>query len=190
MSEIRAIETHYKGYRFRSRLEARWAVFFDALGLSWNYEPEGYVLPSGDLYLPDFYINDCEIFVEIKGGFPSESEFNKCRELADGTGKAVLLTYGMPYENPSYLNCWDMSDGSAGSSQWWVTFGYPRSCATWIICHDRISEDRDLFLNTEFGNMIYNRTYEQFSPINEISLAYEKAIIAARSARFEHGERG
>jgi hypothetical protein len=25
----KAIETHYKGYRFRSRLEARWAVFFD-----------------------------------------------------------------------------------------------------------------------------------------------------------------
>lgn len=31
---MKAIETRYKGYRFRSRLEARWAVFFDALGLS------------------------------------------------------------------------------------------------------------------------------------------------------------
>lgn len=30
MSEIKAIDTYYKGYRFRSRLEARWAVFFDA----------------------------------------------------------------------------------------------------------------------------------------------------------------
>ena len=29
MSDIKAIETYYKGYRFRSRLEARWAVFFD-----------------------------------------------------------------------------------------------------------------------------------------------------------------
>ncbi len=33
MSEIKAIETRYKGYRFRSRLEARWAVFFDALSV-------------------------------------------------------------------------------------------------------------------------------------------------------------
>lgn len=33
---IKPIETKYKGYRFRSRLEARWAVFFDALGISWE----------------------------------------------------------------------------------------------------------------------------------------------------------
>ena len=54
---IKAIETRYKGYRFRSRLEARWAVFFDALGLEWEYEPEGYELSDGSWYLPDFRIN-------------------------------------------------------------------------------------------------------------------------------------
>ena len=32
---IKAIPTEYKGYRFRSRLEARWAVFFDACGADW-----------------------------------------------------------------------------------------------------------------------------------------------------------
>ncbi len=53
---IKAIETHYKGYRFRSRLEARWAVFFDALGLQWEYEPEGFVLADGTPYLPDFRV--------------------------------------------------------------------------------------------------------------------------------------
>ena len=37
---IKAIETQYKGYRFRSRLEARYAVMFDALGFEWQYEPE------------------------------------------------------------------------------------------------------------------------------------------------------
>lgn len=57
MSEtITAIETSYKGYRFRSRLEARWAVFFDELGLKWNYESEGFVLPDGSWYLPDFRV--------------------------------------------------------------------------------------------------------------------------------------
>ena len=38
---ITPIETIYKGYRFRSRLEARWAVFMDACGADWEYEPEG-----------------------------------------------------------------------------------------------------------------------------------------------------
>ena len=54
---IKAIETFYKGYYFRSRLEARWAVFFDALGLDWDYEVEGYELSDGRYYLPDFIIN-------------------------------------------------------------------------------------------------------------------------------------
>lgn len=52
---MRAIETEYLGYRFRSRLEARWAVFFDSLGLDWQYEPEGFELESGR-YLPDFRV--------------------------------------------------------------------------------------------------------------------------------------
>lgn len=69
MTEIKPIETHYKGYRFRSKLEAKWGVFFDALGINWEYEPEGYVLPSGKYYLPDFLIHGCngyEWMYEIK----------------------------------------------------------------------------------------------------------------------------
>jgi hypothetical protein len=49
MDEIRPIETEYNGYRFRSRLEARWAIFFAALGVDYEYEPEGFELPSGKL---------------------------------------------------------------------------------------------------------------------------------------------
>jgi hypothetical protein len=65
---MKAIETQYKGYRFRSRLEARWAVFFDALGVKWTYEHEGFELPNGTRYLPDFYLPDFDEYVEIKGG--------------------------------------------------------------------------------------------------------------------------
>ena len=49
MNEIKAIETEYNGYRFRSRLEARWAVFFDAMGIKYEYEPEGFELEDGTL---------------------------------------------------------------------------------------------------------------------------------------------
>lgn len=54
--KIKPIETIYNGYRFRSRLEARWAVFFDALGVDYEYEPEGFNLPNGGRYLPDFRV--------------------------------------------------------------------------------------------------------------------------------------
>lgn len=63
---IRAIETNYAGCRFRSRLEARWAVFFDALGISWEYEPEGFELNDGTRYLPDFYLPQTQTWVEVK----------------------------------------------------------------------------------------------------------------------------
>lgn len=58
---IKAIETSYKGYRFRSRLEARWAVFFDALGVSWKYEDQGYAgsidYPERAQYFPEHVEN-------------------------------------------------------------------------------------------------------------------------------------
>ena len=70
---IKPIETIYKGYRFRSRLEARWAVFFDALGVEYEYEPEGYEFDDGTRYLSDFLLKNTEgrtkgdLFVEVKG---------------------------------------------------------------------------------------------------------------------------
>ena len=63
---MQAIETVYNGYRFRSRLEARWAVFFDALEVEYEYEPEGYELSNGQRYLPDFFLPELKIYVEVK----------------------------------------------------------------------------------------------------------------------------
>ena len=45
-NEIKAIPTCYKGIPFRSRLEARWAIIFDQLGIDWHYETEGYDIPT------------------------------------------------------------------------------------------------------------------------------------------------
>ncbi|MFZ9850564.1 MAG: hypothetical protein ACO3EF_08330, partial [Vulcanococcus sp.] len=64
---IKPIQTRYKGFHFRSRLEARWAVFFDAMGLQWEYEPEGFDI-EGVKYLPDFRVQseDLTYWYEVK----------------------------------------------------------------------------------------------------------------------------
>ena len=73
MNENKAIETIYKGCKFRSRLEARWAVFFDNCNADWEYEPEGYDLGNGIYNLPDFLIRNVDgrvggdLYVEVKG---------------------------------------------------------------------------------------------------------------------------
>lgn len=65
---INAIETFHAGHRFRSRLEARWAVVFDSLDLRWEYEPQGYLVGERRRpYLPDFYLPDAGWWVEVKG---------------------------------------------------------------------------------------------------------------------------
>lgn len=100
MDEIKPIETRYKGHRFRSRLEARWAVFFDSLGIKWEYEPEGFELPDGTLYLPDFYLpseigNDwyVEIKPERNGCF---NELVKCIKFAKHSMKPVMILGNIP----------------------------------------------------------------------------------------------
>lgn len=75
---IQPIETEYKGYKFRSRLEARWAVFFDTIGVEWEYEPEGYELGDGLRYLPNFLLHGVEgrvqgdLYIEVKGQMNDE----------------------------------------------------------------------------------------------------------------------
>ena len=92
---VRPIETTYRGYLFRSRLEARWAVFFDALGIEWEYEPEGFVLPDGERYLPDFFLPtfDGGMYVEVK---PTDEEFAKARKFAEAAKTRVWLAHGVP----------------------------------------------------------------------------------------------
>lgn len=66
---IKAIETRYAGCRFRSRLEARWAVFFDTCDIGWDYEVQGYEIKTGGSrirYLPDFRLDNGQ-FAEVKG---------------------------------------------------------------------------------------------------------------------------
>lgn len=52
-----------RGVRFRSRLEARWAAFFDALRWPWQYEPD----LGLDGWIPDFaIISGAGLLVEVK----------------------------------------------------------------------------------------------------------------------------
>ncbi len=69
---VKAIQTKYNGFNFRSRLEARWARFFDLVGIKYEYELEGFEIPKpgGEghwKYLPDFFLPQTETWVEVKG---------------------------------------------------------------------------------------------------------------------------
>ena len=93
---MKAIETRYAGCRFRSRLEARWAVFFDSLNIEWKYEPEGYKILNGKYYLPDFYLPEKDIFVEVKGNMTHDDVTTLI--CAAFSGMKILVLRDIPKE--------------------------------------------------------------------------------------------
>jgi hypothetical protein len=62
VGDIKAIPTIYNGIAFRSRLEAKWARFFDLAGWRWEYEP----FDLGG-WIPDFVlVGEHPTLVEVK----------------------------------------------------------------------------------------------------------------------------
>ena len=107
MYEIKAIQTYYKGQVFRSRIEAKWAVFFDLMSIKWIYEPDGFELSTGK-YLPDFFLPEYDCFVEIKPFYKKDDKqvkiwINKGEEVARLTNKAFLFLFGNPNLLPTML---------------------------------------------------------------------------------------
>ena len=155
--DIKPIETFYNGYRFRSRLEARWAVFFDAAKIKYHYEPEGFVLSDGTHYLPDFYLDDFELYVEIKPfdkrvvdhvGDGNEWE-QKCRNFRDSTEKAILLCYGGPADDSfKMLFAFDVTDSGGGSSEFWCLF--VEFCNRIVLCTEPTRADREICISNSF----------------------------------------
>jgi hypothetical protein len=99
---VASIPTVYQGVHFRSRLEARWAAFFDLLGWRWHYEPLDL-----DGWIPDFLIepfpgdfhpksSECirkkSLLVEVKPILERDDAITEKIERALGTSadKAVL----------------------------------------------------------------------------------------------------
>lgn len=77
--KIKVIENEYKGYKFRSRLEARWAVFFEEMGFEWRYLKPKKV----EAYLPDFFLPERNTWIEISQKTPKAEDLRKYEAFAE-----------------------------------------------------------------------------------------------------------
>ena len=185
-SSIAPIQTRYKGYHFRSRLEARWAVFFDALNIEWEYEKEGYDLGELGWYLPDFYLPQMSIrgeteepiFIEIKGVAPGPLEEYKCDALTKQTHISSFIFCGLPdvdynsnglqfVYSPEWVN----------NKVWWDNDMHFYQC-------DKCKNIKIEFMESNYMVCGCGGHYECDTPL------LLNAYISARSARFEYGECG
>lgn len=187
---IQPIETNYKGCKFRSRLEARWAVLFDHQQIEWDYEPDGFKLRSDwkgkgpkrcpdktvYTYLPDFWLPQVGMYAEVKPMTPTETELAKIILLAQKTEKPVLILDGAPKPQTYFA----VHDASFDDEKWSVD----------------LSEYE--FLNAEpywltegrfwHGDMLEVDLVGFELPGDRDIGTMHPAVTAALSARFEHGE--
>lgn len=163
--KIKAIETHYKGYRFRSRLEARWAVFFDHMGIEYQYEPEGFDF-NGVWYLPDFYLPQVEMYAEVKPIKLSDEESTKCELLATYCAPCLALI-GEPDFHP-----YDAYE-----------YGGHGDAEVVLIDHVLTSEylDENRFFSSTGGGIYIGE--------DDFPNDYIAAVCASRAARFERKEK-
>lgn len=100
-SPIKALQTTYRGIKYRSRTEARWAVFLDELRIAYDYEPEGMDL-GGEWYLPDFWLPVPGVWLEVKGTEPNEREKRLAGALSRISRCPVLIAVGAPPINEAF----------------------------------------------------------------------------------------
>ena len=194
MRNLSPIQTEYNGYLFRSRLEARWAVFFDACGVEYEYEPEGYHLDNGLLYLPDFLLHGVvgrdagDLYVEVKGkmteldakkincfvdmGFPDSEELYKSET-------ATLVVGAIPAGDDIRDIISEIGDRaySTGNEHWPYEFNFETIDGDHYAAYPGINKNGYFELFGDDSNYLCDMD----------GYATEKAYRLARQARFENG---
>ncbi len=154
-------EAHYGGIDFRSSAQARWARFFDVLGVGWSWEHEQYdVTGDGTAFLPDFWIPPrgyglgtadrgiepgVPMWVVTSENEPTYDLIEKCSTLATGRREPVFLFDGDPLENRGIFFGDDHSDGGgcAIEPEWSISaFRDGQDCHHIYFVSDDLRSDR------------------------------------------------
>lgn len=196
---IKAIETVYNGYRFRSRLEARWAVFFDAIGIRYIYENEGFEKTFGDgetlRYLPDFYLPDFDLYAEVKGvdhrGQISKQDAIKMSWMIDFCGpckNGIILLGNLPDPKGATGIWWAIWRWMGKGLEYGYVCGDTPAGYSWDLWRVEFCESAPYFFEDDLmvTHGDYKQDYEGNPP--KYPTRIEKALTKARQARFEHGE--
>ena len=163
------IPTIYNGVRYRSRLEARWALFFDAIGLRAQYELDGWEIRPGVAYLADFWLPQIKMFFEVKPTDPEWEEIQKCSGLTQVAECDMLLAVGAP---------------EARFQIRWFDRGGLRD-EQYCFAHDRYGDCGFWMVGEQTSQPIGPLTTIEHLPAGPVFHWIDEAYERARSGRFE-----
>lgn len=145
-------------------------MFFDALGVRWEYEKEGYDLGNAGWYLPDFWLPGQQTWVEVKGQDPGKgsAEYQKAEKLTLTSGQLMRMVFGDPLTNRG--RTWRTANYGSGLQC------YSTECeiAWCVICREVVNDHRSSWHGCGSTGVLNGWTVQT-------------AKALARSARFEHG---
>lgn len=152
---LKAIPTTYRGTRFRSQLEAKYAQAFDRLGIIWVYEHGGFMFDDGTMYCPDFYMPELDTYFEVKGILDDESIY-KIKNLAKEEKRVfvgapngnVYTGHGIDrgfvrYTDAGVVECAECNRVFFFDPGW-VTWSCP-ACDAWDGDHHMTGYDKNIF---------------------------------------------
>lgn len=187
--EVKVIQTRHDGYHFRSRTEARWAVFFTELGIDYEYESEGYDV-DGRWYLPDFVLwlpgRKRPLIAEVKGRVHCELEGDHadlCWSLSVGLKRQVLLLVGPPAVRPYYRFT---PHQLQPEDEWDCGFFWDRE-HKWAATDD---DDWSQLVNQDEDTGRLSWDMDDRDKRMYLGKGLVKAVETARSYRWEHRARG
>lgn len=179
----KALDTVFDDRRFRSRTEAKWAVFLKVVKHKYEYEERGFDLPNGTWYLPDFYVPALRAWIEVKGVMtPKDSE--TLLAFARFQAEPILVVNDVPAPE-SY------GPGFHVIGRQWRSEVVALQEASWIMTpRGALPEAHGMptYITPEAKPDHGDLWLRKSSPVLSVFPDIEDAYRAARYARFEHGE--
>lgn len=171
------------GTLFRSTQEVRYAMLFNRLGLDWQYEPIPYQTPLGT-YLPDFWLPELDIHVEIKGMIIKDEAIIKLQSVCDQTGKIGVILSGYPDPHQIFESPWSTSKGYSRLAHLNLCFVKPTQKMTNEASHKMAYEASITnwldYTDKAFEDVLYRYFVKAVEPRPKLDICNDLDALAAK----------
>lgn len=125
-----SVKAIYKDIEMRSILETKVASFLDALNIKWQYEPKVFTLSNGVTLIPDFYLTELKMWMEVKGDIEGcNKEIWKLFTKENNTETIILNG-----KEALFISATDYYLGGELLVDKWILLGKCSNCGSYFFC--------------------------------------------------------